>query len=59
MYAKVKKYESGVVKDPITIQQQARLGELAGTDPPSRDFRSTGTERGRPGRYRYPPRYPL
>ena len=25
---KVKKYESGVVKDPITIQQQARLGEL-------------------------------
>jgi IMP dehydrogenase len=25
---KVKKYESGVVKDPITIQQQATLGEL-------------------------------
>ncbi len=25
---KVKKYESGVVKDPITIQQEASLGEL-------------------------------
>jgi hypothetical protein len=45
----VKRYESGIIKDPITVEQEMSIGEVHGADPRAQHLRRAG-HRGRPPR---------
>jgi hypothetical protein len=55
--AKVKRFESGVLKDPITMSADHDGARSAGADPQLPDFRPAGGRKWCRGRHRHQSRY--